>query len=155
MKKMRRVVAGILAVGMAFALTACGGKEQTVSYRMETEESGIKMTDTMTLTAKGDKVEKISETIDIDTSTLDEETRTQINTVYDQMVEQYKAVDGVECTGEAGDTTYTIKIDIDATGNAVKDLSDKGLLEVSGDANGISLKATGTALESGGYSKVE
>ena len=155
MKKMRRVVAGILAVGMALALTACGGKEQTVSYRMETEESGMKMTDTMTLTAKGDKVEKISETIDIDTAALDEEIRTQMNAAYDAMVEQYKAVDGVECTGEAGDTTYTIKIDIDATGSAVKDLSDKGLLEVSGDANGISLKATGTALESGGDSKNE
>ena len=30
MKKIKRVVAGLLAIGMVFALAACGGKEQTV-----------------------------------------------------------------------------------------------------------------------------
>jgi uncharacterized lipoprotein YehR (DUF1307 family) len=155
MKKMRRMVAGLLAIGMAFALTACGGKEQTVTYRMETEDSGLKMVDTMTLTAKGDKVEKLSETIEIDMSSLEEEQTTQINAAYDAMVEQYKAVDGVECTGEAGEGKYTIKIDVDTTGDAIKTLSEQGLMEVEGDASGISLKKTGTALEGNGYSKVE
>ncbi len=155
MKKMRRMVAGLLAIGMAFALTACGGKEQTVTYRMETEDSGIKMVDTMTLTAKGDKVEKLSETIEIDTSSLDEATAAVISETYDAMVEQYKAVDGVDCTGESAEGKYTIKIDVDTTGDAIKTLSDQGLMEVEGDASGISLKKTGTALEGSGYSKVE
>lgn len=155
MKKMRRVVAGLLALGMVFALTACGGKEQTVTYRMETEQNGLKMEDTMTLSAKGDTVQKISEVVKVDTSTLQDEQKEQINTLYDQMVELYKAVDGVECTGEKTDTSYTITIDIDATGNAVKELSEQGLLQVDGNANRISLKVTGTSLESAGYKKVE
>ncbi|MCH5332561.1 MAG: hypothetical protein J1D89_01265, partial [Agathobacter sp.] len=91
MKKMKRVVAGLLALGMAFALTACGGKEQTVTYRMETEQSGLKMEDTMTLTAKGDLVQKMSEVIKVDTSSFEDEQREQINTAYDLLVEQYKA----------------------------------------------------------------
>lgn len=155
MKKMRRVVAGLLALGMVFALTACGGKEQTVTYRMETEQNGLKMEDTMTLSAKGDTVQKISEVVKVDTSTLQDEQKEQINTLYDQMVELYKAVDGVECTGEKTDTSYTITIDIDATGNAVKELSEQGLLQVDGNANRISLKVTGSSLESAGYKKAE
>lgn len=155
MKKMRRVVAGLLALGMVFALTACGGKEQTVTYRMETEQNGLKMEDTMTLTAKGDTVQKMSEVVKVDTSSLEDEQKELINTLYDQMVEQYKAVDGVECTGEKTDTSYTITIDIDATGNAVKELSEQKLLQVDGNADRISLKVTGTSLESAGYKKVE
>ncbi len=155
MKKMRRVVAGLLALGMVLALTACGGKEQTVTYSMETEQSGLKMEDTMTLAAKGDKVQKISEVVKVDTSTLEDEQKEQINTLYDQMVEQYKAVDGVECTGKKTDTSYTITIEIDATGNAVKELSQKGLLQVDGNAGSISLKETGTALQNAGYKKAE
>lgn len=155
MKKMRRVVAGLLALGMVLALTACGGKEQTATYRMETEQNGLKMEDTMTLTAKGDTVQKMSEVVKVDTSTLEDEQKELINTLYDQMVEQYKAVDGVECKGEKTDTSYTITIDIDATGNAVKELSKQGLLQVDGNADRISLKITGTSLESAGYKKVE
>lgn len=155
MKKMRRVVAGLLALGMVFALTACGGKEQTVTYRLETEQNGLKMEDTMTLTAKGDTVQKMSEVVKVDTSTLEDEQKEVINTLYDQMVEKYKAVDGVECTGEKTDTSYTITIDIDATGNAVKELSEQGLLQVDGNANRISLKVTGSSLESAGYKKAE
>lgn len=155
MKKMRHVAAGLLALGMAFALTACGGKDQTVTYRMETEQNGLKMEDTMTLEAKGDKVQKMSEVIKVDTSSLEAEQREQINTAYDQLVEQYKAVDGVECTGDNTDTSYTIKIDIDATGNAVQDLSNQGLLQVNGNAGSISLKATCSSLETAGYEKAE
>ena len=36
MKKMKRVIVGLMALGMAFTMTACGGKEQTVTYRNET-----------------------------------------------------------------------------------------------------------------------
>lgn len=155
MKKMRRVVAGVLALGMMLALTACGGKEQTVTYRLEQEQNGLKMEDTMTLNAKGDTVQKMSEVVKVDLSTLDDAQKEQINTLYDQMVEQYKAVDGVECTGEKTDSSYTIKVEIDATGNAVKELSKAGLLQVDGNASRISLKETGKGLEGAGYKKVE
>ena len=112
MRKMKRVVVGLLALGMAFTMTACGGKEQTVTYRGEVEESGLKATDTMTFTAKGDTVEKLNEVIEFDISSFDD---------------------------------------------SVKELTDKGLLDMSGgDGSGkISLEASGASLEANGYEKVE
>lgn len=151
MKKMRRVVASLLALGMAFALTACGGKEQTATYRMEQDLGVATMTDTMTFTAKGDKVTKITEEMKLEGDALDDAMKTQC----DSLVEQYKSVAGVECTGESSDNAYTIKVDIDASGDTIKQLADLGLLTIEGDSNGISLKASGTALEASGYSKVE
>ncbi len=127
----------------------------TVTYYMEQEDSGLRLSDTMTLTANGDRVERIFEVIEVDISSFEDDTKGQLQSVYDEMVGQYNSVEGVECTGEASDTSYTMKINIDATGNAVRELSDMGLLEVSGDANGISLEATRESLESGGYIKVE
>lgn len=130
---------------------------ETVSYCISQEESGIQMFDTMTLTAKDDVVERIYETIDIDISTLDEGTKAQIFDVYDTMITSYQAIKGVSCGRviNSEQTTYTIRIDIDATGNAVKELSDAGLLEIDGDASGISLSAAAAALESSGYTKTD
>lgn len=130
-------------------------RPNTVTYYMEQEDNGLRLSDTMTLTANGDRVERIFEVIEIDISSFEDDAKGQIQSVYNEMVGQYNSVEGVECTGETFETSYTIKIDIDATGNAVKELSDMDLLEVSGDANGISLEATGKSLESGGYIKVE
>lgn len=130
---------------------------KTVSYCILQEESGIQMLDTMTLTATDDVVERIYETVDIDISTLDEETKAQIFDVYDTMITSYQAVKGVSCGRviNSDQTTYTIRIDIDATGNAVKELSDAGLLKIDGDASGISLSETATMLESSGYTKTD
>lgn len=157
MRKMKRVVVGLLALGMAFTMTACGGKEQTVTYRGEMEESGLKATDTMTFTAKGDTVEKLNEVIEFDISSFDDSVKEQLNTVYEELSGTYSAIDGVECTMTTGDNTITLNIDVDTTGDAVKELTSQGLLDMNGgDGSGkISLKASGASLESSGYEKVE
>ncbi len=152
---MKKIVSVVMVLCMTLALAACGGKEQTVSYQMEQEESGLKMVDTMTLDAKGDKVVKITEKIEMDMSGFDEATQDQMVVMYDALVEQYAAVEGVECTGSAGTGAYTITITIDATGDAVETLASQGLLEIEGNGSKLSLKATGESLEAGGYSKVE
>ncbi|NBK93397.1 DUF1307 domain-containing protein [bacterium 1XD21-13] len=152
---MKKIVSVVMVLCMTLALAACGGKEQTVSYQMEQEESGLKMVDTMTLDAKGDKVVKITEKIEMDMSGFDEATQDQMVVTYDALVEQYAAVEGVECTGSAGTGAYTITITIDATGDAVETLASQGLLEIEGNGSKLSLKATGESLEAGGYSKVE
>ena len=151
---MKKIVSVVMVLCMTLALAACGGKEQTVSYQMEQEESGLKMVDTMTLDAKGDKVVKITEKIEMDMSGFDEATQDQMVVTYDALVEQYAAVEGVECTGSAGTGAYTITITIDATGDAVETLASQGLLEIEGNGSKLSLKATGESLEAGGYSKV-
>ena len=148
---------GILLGMLCFvlALTACGEKEQKVTYRLESEENNLKMVDTMTMTAKGDHVQRLEEVIEMDITAFDEETQEMLYAVYDELVVGYQAVKGVECTGEAGDGTYVIHIGIDATGDAVAELADQGLLEVEGDSEGISLKLTSETLESEGYVLVE
>ena len=152
---MKKIVSVVMVLCMTLALAACGGKEQTVSYKMEQEQSGLMMSDTMTLDAKGDKVVKITEVIDVDMSGFDEATQGQMTTTYDAMVEQYAAVEGVECTGSAGTGTYTISITIDATGDAVEKLAEQDLLAIEGNGSKLSLKATGESLEGSGYTKVE
>ena len=145
--KMKKIVSVVMVLCMTLALAACGGKEQTVSYKMEQEQSGLMMSDTMTL--------EITEVIEMDMTGFDEATQGQMTTTYDAMVEQYAAVEGVECTGTAGTGTYSITITIDATGDAVEKLAEQGLLAIEGNGSRLSLKATGEALEGSGYTKVE
>ena len=145
---MKKLTALTMTLVMAVSLAACGGKAQSVTYTMEQDNEGLKMTDTMTLNAKGDKVQKMEETIALDMTGFDDDTQTL-------MTEAYQAVDGVECTGSAADGVYTIAITIDTTGDAVSKLAEQGLLQVDGGTNGISLEKTGEALEAGGYTKAE
>ena len=152
---MKKIVSVVMVLCMTLALAACGCKEQTVSYRSEQEQGGQKLVDTMTLEAKGDKIVKITESIEVDMSEFDEATQEQAAAIYDALVEQYAAVEGVECTGSAGTGTYTISITIDATGDAVEKLAEQDLLAIEGNGSKLSLKATGESLEAGGYTKVE
>ena len=152
---MKKILSVVMVLCMTLALAACGGKEQTVSYRSEQEQGGQKLVDTMTLEAKGDKIVKITESIEVDMSEFDEATQEQAAAIYDALVEQYAAVEGVECTGSAGTGTYTISITIDATGDAVEKLAEQDLLAIEGNGSKLSLKATGESLEAGGYTKVE
>lgn len=155
MRKMKRFMVGVLALGMALTMTACGGKEQTVTYRGELEESGLKATDTMTFNAKGDLVQKLEEVIEFDTSSYDDATKDQLNTVYEQLAGQYNDIEGVSCEMTVGDDNITFHINVDTTGDAVKNLTEKGLLQMEGGSGKISLKASTASLESSGYEKVE
>lgn len=157
MKRMKRVVVGLLALGMAFSMTACGGKEQTVTYRGELDQNGLKATDTMTFKAKGDIVEKMEEVVEFDISSFDDATKESLNTVYEEYAGQYNEIDGVSCTLKAENDSIVLNIEVDTTGDAVSELTSKGLLAMTGgDGSGkISLKASGASLEENGYEKVE
>ncbi|MCI8334523.1 MAG: DUF1307 domain-containing protein [Lachnospiraceae bacterium] len=153
---MKKIVSSLLVLCMALALTACGGKEQTLVLRSEQEQNGLTMVDTMTLEAKGDKIQKMKEVIELDMSSFDETQQTTLVAVYDEMVNSYNSVDGVTATGEGGEGTYTINVEIDTTGDAVSKLAEQGLLQITGNADGaLSLKATKEALTGSGYTVVE
>ena len=91
----------------------------------------------------------------MDLTGFDEETQKVICGVYDELVEQYQSIEGVEGSGEITDGIYTMHIVIDATGDAVSELAGQGLLEVDGDTNGSSRQKTMDSLESNGYEKVK
>lgn len=153
MKKLK--ISAALLCSVLF-LSACGGKEQSVTYQMVTETGGMEMTDTMTLNAKGDTIQSITEVIAMDMSSLDDDTYAMMGEYYGELVSMYQAIDGVECTAEDTDKIYTFTINIDATTDAISNLSDQGLMEIEGDSEGkISLKASGEALEASGFEKVE
>lgn len=152
---MKKLTALLLTLSLALMLAACGGKSRSVTYTMEQENQGLKMTDTMKLDAKGDLVQRMDETITLDMAAFDEDTQTLMTKSYDALVESYQAVEGVECTGTVADSVYTIQITIDTTGDAVSELADQGLLKVDGDTNGISLEKTGESLTANGYTKAE
>ena len=88
-------------------------------------------------------------------SDFDQATQREMKAAYDNLAEQYRSVDGVECTGTVGPSAYTITITIDATGDALETLADQGLLQIEGDGSKLSLKATGEALEAEGYRRME
>lgn len=149
--------AGVLAaMTLALALTACA-KSQSATYTMESTDdtTGLTMTDTMVLEAKGDKVQNVNETINVDASSYDEDTQTVLATAFDEMVAAYQAVDGVTASGEMTDGVYVITIAIDATGDAVSELADQGLLELNGEGEGLSFAASCEALENNGYTLSE
>ncbi len=151
---MKRIVSSILVFCMALSLAGCG-KTQAVTYTCEMERSGLMITDTMSLEAKGDKVQNITETIEIDMSAFDDEQQSMLIEDYDKMVEQYNSVKGVEAEGTAEGSSYTLSVAIQAKKSTVSALSEQDLLEIKGDSGGISLKATTGSLEANGYTLVE
>lgn len=152
---MKKKIYTTCLLAVAFLLTACGGKKQSITYRLEEKKESLSITDTMTLTAKGDAVQKIAETIVFDLSFYDEDTRKLMIEAYAALAESYQAVDGVECTGKEADDIYTIEMQIDAEEKTLTKLTEQGLLQVDGDTDRISLTKTGTALEEAGYTKVD
>lgn len=151
MKKL--LTSAILLCSMLF-LTACG-KEQSATYRLVTEESGITMTDTMTFNAKGDIIKSMTETYEIDCTSLSEEEYAFAEENYNQLSSMYEGIDGVTCTVESANQVFKITVNTDTTGDAVDKLAELGLMEIEGESNKLSLKATIEGLEQNGYEKVE
>ncbi len=152
---MKKILSSALIFCMVLSLAGCG-KEQTVSYSYEVEQNGVTITDTMTFDAKGDKIKMITEVMELDMSAFDESQRSMVTDEYDSAVEQYNSVEGAEATSNMSDDgIYTMTVTIDASGDTVSQLSELGLLEIEGNAKGISLKATGESLEASGYTLVE
>lgn len=153
---MKKLKVGAALLCSVLFLSACGGKEQSATYQMVSEASGIEMTDTMTLNAKGDTIQNVTEVIELDMSSFDDDTYELMSSYYEELIAMYQAIDGVDCTAEDADKIYTITISIDANTDAISELSDQGLMEIEGDSDGkFSLKASGEALEASGFEKVE
>ena len=157
MKTMKRILVALLIVGMMLTAVACGA-EQTVTLQADLSESGMSMTDTMVLNAKGDTVQELKEIMVLDISTYDEETKDYlISLLNESYVVPAHAINGVTCTDSTTDSSYTIELTVDCTNSsAIKEAAAAGILDVSDTSAGrISLKATQSGLEANGYTVVE
>lgn len=152
---MKKLWSVVLIACMAAGLAACGGKEQSVTYTSEMENSGVTIKDTMTLNAKGDEVHEIVEKLEVDMTAVSAADSDAMAAIYDGVVESYQSIEGVTASKSYSGQVYTIDITIDAAGDAVGELVELGLMSIEGSSEGISLKASGAAMEAGGYTKVE
>ena len=146
----------MLAVLMLLSLAGCGGREKTAAYTAETElESGVKMTDTLTLDAKGDTVQQITEVVELDMTGLNTVEQEEVASRSDAIAEQYRSVEGVECTTENADGIYNMTIVIPVSEDTVSKLAEQNLLTITGGTGEISLKSTEESLLENNYTLVE
>ena len=157
MKTMKRIVAGLLVLAMMLTAVGCGA-EQTVTLSADlSQQAGMGMTDTMTLTAKGDTLQQLKEVMVIDLSDYDDDTKDLlISTLNESYVVPAEGIDGVTCKDTTTDSSYTIELTIDCTNSdAVKSAADAGIIAIDGNAGRLSFKTTQEGLESSGYTVVE
>ena len=158
---MKKLVKLLLCLSLVLALTGCG-KEQTATYTAVQDVMGIKITDTQTITAKGDKVITMVEITDIKfTDFTEEELKVAAETYDEQYAELAKTFPkSVESTyGLEGDI-YKFKLTINFDGADLEELVDAGLVtKPAGQEDKklayISFKQTCDGLESMGYTTVE
>ena len=160
MKRMKRILAGLLVAGMMLALVGCGGggEEKTVTLRADmTADMGVPATDTMILTAKGDLIQTLKEVMEIDLADIDEDLRDVfIDALEEAIVSVAQGIDGITCSSNLSGSVYTIEVTFDCTKSAtVKAASETGLLQIEGDTDKLSLKATQDGLTASGYVVVE
>ena len=159
MKTMKRIVAGLLVVGMMLAVVGCGGEEKTVTLRADmSADMGVPATDTMILTAKGDTIEQLKEIMEIDMSSLDADQQDAVIAIMDATIlAAAEGINGITCTSKTTNSIYSVEFTIDCTNSAaVKAASDAGLLEIEeGFIDKLSLKKTQDGLAASGYTVVE
>lgn len=150
MNKLKKFISLLMLLTMVMMLSACGG-EKVVTYYNKLEQEGVIIEEWMTLHAKGDKVERIADTLIVNYSTLDAEIQQAMVGVYDEMVGMYQKIEGVECTGEPEEGQYTIFFTFETKKEILDALAANGLFEVEEGTEVISLKATEAKLTQDGY----
>lgn len=140
MKKMKRIMCVVLAALTVFAMTACGGgKEQTAVLTLE--QNGVTMEYKMD--AKGDSIQKITQTSTIDCTGYSAEDIAMVEASIAEYAAIYEAYEGVTYKTESTDTTFNEIIELDVSDDElVQSLSEAGLLPIEGDGSNLSLEKT-------------
>ncbi len=145
---MRKLLCISVSILMLLAMTACGGKEQTVVLTFN--QDGVEME--FQMDAKGDIVQTITQTSVLDCSAYEQE---QIDAIIESTEEYsatYEEYDGVTYTVTTEGTDIIEKIVIDTTdSDNLEELSEAQLLPIDGSAEKISVKKTVEALEAEGW----
>ncbi len=157
---MKKLLTLLLSLTLVLALAGCGA-EQTATYKMVTDQDGIVLTDIQVIKAKGDSVQRLTETTTIDVTSLDEATQEQVAALYDATYEPMLKDTPVGVTSSYGmkDGIYTVSIDIDLASANLKELIEGGYIVMLTDnadtIKFVSYKQTCEGLESSGYTLQE
>lgn len=152
MKSTKKIVSLVLVGLMVFLMTACGAKEK--SAVLTYEQTGVLME--YRIDAKGDVVQKITQTSTLDCSAFSEDQVAAIEASLVEYADTYEKMDGVEYSSSKSGDAIVETIIIDATnGDTLGELADAGLLPIEGDASKISLSKTIDNLEEQGWTLKE
>lgn len=152
MKSTKKIVSLVLAGLMVFLMTACGAKEETAVLTYE--QMGVLIEYRMD--AKGDVVQKITQTSTLDCSAFSDDQVAVIEASLDEYAETYKKMDGVEYSSSKTGAVIVETIIIDATNkDTLEDLVKAGLLPIEGETSKISLSKTIDNLEDQGWTLKE
>ena len=161
MKVIKHIVTCLFVISMAFSLVACGGsdnKEQTVVMRYENSEDGFSMTDTVTLTALGDTLQKEEGVVEFDISALDDKEKVALTAImHSEYAGYYGDSEAASFNDNITDTTYTINYSVDFTGDW-NTLVESGVIDMEtyeSDDDYVSLEKTIQSLQVEGYKPVE
>lgn len=153
---MKKLMNLLLSLTLVLALAGCG-KEQTATYVMDMSQDGVGIVDTMVYKATGDIVYQMDETVTIDLSGVDDETKELLVAYYD---EYYGAMGtdvpkGVEFSASYENDVYTVICNLNLKEGDLQELSDGGYLVFTTDngdtAKVISFKQTCEYCEAAGY----
>lgn len=149
-KGIKRVISVLVLCALVAMLTACGGKEETTTCRLEQEDVIMEIK----IDAKGDIITKWTQTSTI--TNLDEDVKAVLESVVDELKAGYDGYSNVEYTTKFENDSFIEVVAIDMTDkDGVKKLVDEGLLPVEGNASRLSMKQTVENLKSQGYVVVE
>lgn len=157
MKAMRRFVAGLLVVGMVLSFAACGSSEKSVTFQYTDTQAGITSTQTITLYAKGDTVQRVEAYNDVELTASDVSDLYTVTTQYqaavdwmNSQVDMYNAIDGCVASVKDVGTSCRLTLTVDCSGDTLSVLRAHGLMELED-----SLKDNREQLKSDGYTVVE
>lgn len=130
---------------------------EMVLYRTGWEDEGLRLSDTMALLVDGDQIERVVEVVLIDFSVfaqkVEQDIKTQMLSLLDELTKQFQSVQGVSCTQETEETFCTMYIDVSK--EAMQELAEDEKLVLKEGTSGFSLKETEQALKEKEYQKVE
>jgi len=144
----------LMAVGLsALMLIGCGStKEQSVT--LTNESSGVKVD--MLLEAKGDTLQKMTQTSTLDISAYGEEYVDLFQEQIDLAEEKFEGITGATYSYDYGDTELKEIITIDMTDtDSLDKLSNENLLPIEGTTSKVSLEKTKESLVGQGWTVVE
>ena len=147
---MKKFLCAILAALMVLSMAACSSSEpQTVVLTME--QNGVSID--YQLDAKGDIVQKITQTTTMDCSAYTEDQIAAVEEAVAQYEAAYNAIEGVTYTAGLEDTDFEKTIIIDTTDeDTISELSAQGLVPVEGEGL-ISLEKTVELMKEQGFTE--
>lgn len=150
---MKKIVKIGLGLFFAVALAACGDKTETAVYELEQPGVTIKMT----IVGENDKVTKQITNSTIEYSAIGAENADQAKAILDEITNNtdYGAIPGITYNMTYGPESAQESIEVDLTKADLKKLAElPGSAFEGNPEQGISFSATGTLLESSGFTKL-